>query len=211
MTAAVAHSWRFRDRSRRKPRFPALRSRENLLLLVWIGLGLVAAETLSELLAYSRSVELNPFGPIVLALLIFLAGYRSVPPDKPCFMPGGCTVASAARHRAFFHRCLTLEYASRWASGGSGRAVLATSPPGGPHQAASAGLIPDNGNGCMAMDRGQTVLGPGVLDCSAAYDVPVAYRFVRAVKPRGSPLALTPPFAASRERSSQKNSPSPIA
>lgn len=211
MIAAVAHSRRFRDRPGRKFRIPALRRRESLLFLAWIGLGFIAAETLSELLAYSRSVELNPFGPIVLALLIFLAGYRSVPPDRPCFMPGGCTVASAARHRAFFHRCLSLEYVSGWGSGGSGRAVLATSPPGGPHRAASAGLIPDDGSGCMAMGRGQTVLGPEVLDCSAACDVPVAYRFVRAVKSRGSLLAFTPPFAASRERSSQKNSPSPIA
>lgn len=211
MIAAVAHSRRFRDRPGRKFRIPALRRRESLLFLAWIGLGFVAAETLSEVMTYGRSVELNPFGPIALALLTLLAGYRSVPPDRPCFIPGGCTVASAARHRAFFHRCLSLEYVSGWGSGGSGRAVLATSPPGGPHRAASAGLIPDDGSGCMAMGRGQTVLGPEVLDCSAACDVPVAYRFVRAVKSRGSLLAFTPPFAASRERSSQKNSPSPIA
>lgn len=152
MIAASAHSRRFRDRPRRKSWLPALRRRGSLLLLVWIGLGFVAAEALSEFLAYSRSVELKPSGSIALALLILLAGYRSVPPDKkPCFVPGGCTVASAARHRAFFHRCLPLEYASGWGSGGSGRAVLATSPPGGPHQAASAGLIPDNGSRCMAM------------------------------------------------------------
>ena len=211
MIAAAAHSGRFPDRPGRKFRIPALRRGESLLLLISIGLGFGAAETLSEFLTYGRSVELKLFGPIALALLILLAGYRSVPPHKPCFVLGGCTVASAARHRAFFHRCLTLEYVSGWGSGGSGRAVLATSPPGGPHQAASAGLIPDNGSRCMAMGWGQTVLGPEVLDCSAACDVPVAYRFVRAVKSMGISLAFTPPFAASRERSSQKNSPSPIA
>lgn len=207
----AADSGRSHDRSGRKFRIPALRCGGSLSLLLWISLGFVAAETLSEFLTYGRSVELNPFGPIALALLILLAGYRSVPPDKPCFMPGGCTVASAARHRAFFHRCLTLEYISGWGSGGSGRAVLATSPPSGPHQAASAGLIPDDGSGCMAMDRGQIVLGPEVLDCSAVCDVPVAYRFVRAVKSRESPSLSRTLLLRRGIAVLKKYSPSPIA
>ena len=96
MIAAVAHSRRFRDRRGRKLGIPALRRRESFFLLVCIGLGFGVAETLLEFLINSRSVELKAFGPIALAPLILLAGYRSAPPDRPCFVPGGCTVASVA-------------------------------------------------------------------------------------------------------------------
>ncbi len=189
MIAAVAHSRRFRDRRGRKLGIPALRRRESFFLLVCIGLGFGVAETLLEFLINSRSVELKAFGPIALALLILLAGYRSVPPHKPYFTFG---------HRAFFRLCLTLKHVSGWGSVGLGRAVLATSSPGGSHQAASACVIPDDGIGCMATGRGQTFLGPDVLDRLAACDVPVAYRFVRAVKSRGSPSISRAPLLRRR-------------
>ena len=47
--------------------------------------------------------------------------------------------------------------------------------------------------------------GLEVLDCTATYDVPVVYRFVRVVNAKGIPLNVTAPFAASRDRRFQKN------
>lgn len=151
----------------------------------------------------------SAFSAILCALPILVAGYRSIPPHKPSFISGG-TVAGAARHRAFFHRCLFRNCKSGWCNVGNGRAALAASPPDGSPKETGAIHSSGDGMGLKAANRGQIALGVGAPDCSAARDVPVAYRLVRVVKSRRF-LAFASPFAASRDRSFQKYIPSPIA
>jgi len=196
MIVAAADPRHFNHRFGQMIRVPALCSREGFSLLIWLGLCLVAAEPLSEFLASSRPVELEAFGPIALISLIILAGYRSIPPHTPCFISGGCTVATAARHRAFFHRYPARTCKGGWGNDGNGRAVLATSPPNDFQWAAG---------------RGRLALYLEVPDRSASCHVPVAYRFVRVAKSRGSPSILRPLLLRRGIAVLKKYSPSPIA